>query len=157
MKRWLKYALPYWQYFIIGPLCMIVEVVGEVVMPKLLSVIINMANNGTLTVAGSAQVMTAMIITAIVMMAGGVGGAYFGAKASVNFAATLRADLYLLHASRTAARADAPECYLSTQHHKQACVRQLPFWLVCGCRHGCFDSQLLPQHQRLPARLNLVS
>ena len=94
MKRWLKYALPYWQYFIIGPLCMIVEVVGEVVMPKLLSVIINMANNGTLTVAGSAQVMTAMIITAIVMMAGGVGGAYFGAKASVNFAADLRADCY---------------------------------------------------------------
>ena len=73
---------------------MIVEVIGEVVMPKLLSVVINMANNGTLTVAGSAQVMTAMIITAIVMMAGGIGGAYFGAKASVNFAADLRADCY---------------------------------------------------------------
>ena len=29
-----------------------------------------------------------------VMMAGGVGGAYFGAKASVNFAADLRADMY---------------------------------------------------------------
>ena len=43
---------------------MIVEVIGEVVMPKLLSVIINMANSGTLTIAGSAQVMTAMIIMA---------------------------------------------------------------------------------------------
>ncbi len=94
MKRWLKYALPYWQYFIIGPLCMIVEVIGEVVMPKLLSVVINMANNGTLTVAGSAQVMIAMVVTAVVMMAGGIGGAYFGAKASVNFAADLRADAY---------------------------------------------------------------
>ncbi|MBQ7900976.1 MAG: ABC transporter ATP-binding protein [Clostridia bacterium] len=94
MKRWLKYVKPYWPYFIIGPLCMIVEVVGEVVMPKLLSVIINMANNGTLTISGSMQVMIAMIIAAVLMMAGGVGGAYFGAKASVNFAADLRAEAY---------------------------------------------------------------
>ena len=35
-----------------------------------------------------------MIITAIVMMLGGVGGAYFGAKASVNFAADLRKDAF---------------------------------------------------------------
>ena len=94
MKRWLKYVKPYWMYFVIGPLCMILEVVGEVIMPKLLSVIINMANNGTLTIAGSTRVMIGMIIMAIVMMAGGVGGAYFGAKASVNFAADLRADAY---------------------------------------------------------------
>ena len=34
MRRWMKYVKPYKWYFILGPLCMIIEVVGEVVMPK---------------------------------------------------------------------------------------------------------------------------
>ncbi|MBQ4612973.1 MAG: ABC transporter ATP-binding protein [Clostridia bacterium] len=94
MNRWYKYVKPYLPFFILGPLCMIVEVIGEVVMPKLLSVIINNANDGTLTVASSLSVMGLMILTAALMMIGGVGGAYFGAKASVNFAADLREDVY---------------------------------------------------------------
>ncbi|MBR5134455.1 MAG: ABC transporter ATP-binding protein, partial [Clostridia bacterium] len=92
--KWTKYIKPYWPFFVIGPLCMIVEVVGEVVMPKLLSVIINRASDGTLTVESSLGVMLLMILTAVLMMAGGIGGAYFGAKASVNFAGDLRADVY---------------------------------------------------------------
>ncbi len=94
MKKWFPYIKPYLPYFIIGPICMIVEVIGEVVMPKLLSVIINSANEGTLTIASSMGTMVLMIVTAILMMAGGVGGAYFASKASVNFAADLRADMY---------------------------------------------------------------
>ena len=94
MKRWFKYVRPYMSYFIIGPLCMIVEVVGEVVIPKLFASVINSANEGTLTTGGSITTMVLMILTAIIMMAGGVGGAYFSAKASVNFAADLRQDLY---------------------------------------------------------------
>ncbi len=94
MKRWLKYITPYMAFFVIGPLCMIVEVIGEVVMPKLLSVVINNANDGTLTVASALGTMGLMILAAFLMMAGGVGGAYFGSKASVNFAADLRADVY---------------------------------------------------------------
>ena len=35
MKRWYKYIKPYLSAFILGPLCMIIEVIGEVVMPKL--------------------------------------------------------------------------------------------------------------------------
>ncbi len=92
--RWLKYVKPYWPFFVIGPLCMIVEVIGEVMMPKFLSIIINHATNGTLGVDTSIWVMLGMIGTAVLMMAGGVGGAYFGAKASVNFASDLRADAY---------------------------------------------------------------
>ena len=91
---WMPYIRPYLSWFIIGPLCMIVEVIGEVVMPKLLSVVINRANEGTLTVGVSLWIMVAMIATALAMMAGGIGGAYFGAKASVNFAADLRRDVY---------------------------------------------------------------
>lgn len=35
-----------------------------------------------------------MVLVALIMMLAGVGGAYFGAKASVNFASDLRADLF---------------------------------------------------------------
>lgn len=94
MKKWFKYVRPYLPYFIIGPICMIAEVIGEVVMPKLMSVIINRANDGTLSVASSLTTMLLMILTAVLMMAGGIGGAYFASKASVNFAADLRADAY---------------------------------------------------------------
>lgn len=99
MKKWLKYAKPYTKYFIIGPLCMIVEVIGEIVMPKLYSVIVGHAEEhlhagepgSVWFVAGIAGLM---ILTAVLMMLGGVGGAYFGAKASVNFASDLRLDVY---------------------------------------------------------------
>ena len=106
MKRWFKYIKPYLPYFIIGPICMIVEVVGEVVMPKLLSVIINGATEETLTEWASIGTMGLMILTAVIMMAGGVGGAYFGAKASVNFAADLREELYAKIQSFTFANID---------------------------------------------------
>ncbi len=94
MSKWYKYIKPYLPYFILGPLCMIIEVVGEVLMPKFLAIIINGGNSGELTVAGSTVTMFLMILTAVIMMAGGVGGAYFGAKASVNFAADLRKDVF---------------------------------------------------------------
>lgn len=73
---------------------MVVEVVGEVVMPKLLGVVLNRAEDGILTIGTSLGIMVGMIACAVAMMAGGVGGAYFGAKASVNFAADLRSDIF---------------------------------------------------------------
>ncbi len=94
MKRWFKYIKPYLLYFILGPLCMIIEVIGEVLMPLFLAEVINGAIAGTLTNGESMWVMCMMILTALMMMLGGVGGAYFGAKASVNFAADMRADLF---------------------------------------------------------------
>lgn len=94
MKRWYKYIGPYLPFFILGPLCMIMEVVGEVLMPVFLRSIINDANEGTLTIPGCIGVAALMILTALLMMLGGVGGSYFGSKASVNFAADLRSDVY---------------------------------------------------------------
>ncbi len=94
MKKWLKYVKPYTKYFVLGPLCMIVEVIGEVLMPTYLAKVINAATKGNLTVLMSFGVMGMMVITALLMMLGGIGGAYFGAKASVNFAADVRNDLY---------------------------------------------------------------
>ena len=94
MKRWMKYIKPYTAWFILGPLCMLVEVAGEAIMPRLLGIMINNANEGVLTTGKSLGIMALMILIAIIMMAGGVGGAYFASKASVNFAADLRADIY---------------------------------------------------------------
>ncbi len=94
MKRFGKYIKPYLASFILGPICMIIEVIGEVVMPKLLATVINAQNAGEATVATSLGSMGLMVLTAVLMMAGGVGGAYFAAKASVNFAADLRGDIY---------------------------------------------------------------
>lgn len=98
MKKWFKYIKPYLPYFILGPLCMIVEVVGEVVLPKFLSLIIN-EGIGTKEGVGNGTgyiivISLSMIACAVFMLVGGVGGAFFGAKASVNFATDLRADLY---------------------------------------------------------------
>lgn len=94
MKRWFKYIRPHIVSFIVGPLCMIVEVVGEIMMPWLLRGVLNAGSAGTLTVGGCIGYMAAMILTALLMMAGGVGGAYFGTRASVGFSADLRLDLY---------------------------------------------------------------
>ena len=94
MKRWLQYVKPYKAYFILGPLCMIIEVIGEVVMPIFLGNIINDGINGDLTPAKCVGYAFLMILTALIMMAGGVGGAYFGSKASVNYAADVRRDVY---------------------------------------------------------------
>lgn len=93
MKRWFKYIKPYWVYFILGPLCMIVEVIGEVFIPKLYSQIINngVNNQNVGYIVGMAALMVGV---SVLMLLGGVGGAYFGAKASVNFGADLRQDLY---------------------------------------------------------------
>ncbi len=94
MKRWLSYVKPYKLYFILGPLCMLIEVAGEVLMPMFLGMIINGATDGTLTPAKSMGIAGLMILSAVCMMAGGVGGAYFGAKASVNYANDIRRDIY---------------------------------------------------------------
>ena len=94
MKRWLKYVKPYTLYFITGPLCMIVEVIGEVLMPLFLSIVIDEGTQGTLNVSKSIMYAGLMVLTAVMMMLGGVGGSYFGAKASVNFAADIRRDVY---------------------------------------------------------------
>ena len=63
-------------------------------MPWLLRGVLNAGSAGTLTVGSCIGYMAAMILTALLMMAGGVGGAYFGTRASVGFSADLRLDLY---------------------------------------------------------------
>ena len=93
MKRWLHYARPYTKYFIIGPLCMIVEVIGEIVLPRIYAKIID-TGVATQNVTYIVIACAIMVLTAILMMTGGIGGAYYASKASVNFAADVRRDVY---------------------------------------------------------------
>lgn len=93
MKRFWKYIKPYLSAFIIGPLLMVAEVIGEVALPALMANIINQGavkgDVGYIVATGAV-----MILVAAVMMAGGVGGAYFSAKAAISFAADLRSDVF---------------------------------------------------------------
>lgn len=93
MKRFIPYIKPYKAHFILGPLCMIVEVIGEVLMPFFLAQMINrgIADKSPAYVL---FICALMVLTALLMLTGGVGGAYFGAKAAVGFATSLRNDLY---------------------------------------------------------------
>lgn len=94
MKQYWKYIKPYLPAFIIGPLLIIIEVVGEVVLPYLLSNIIDQGvsnNRGVNYIIGMG---VAMVLTALIMMLGGLGGAYFAIEASTGFANDLRKDLF---------------------------------------------------------------
>lgn len=93
MKRYWKYIKPYLGAFIITPVLMMVEVFGEIILPKLMAVIIN-EGVGNRNISLIVEIGLMMIGTAVLMAAGGIGGAYFGAKASLNFAADLRKDAF---------------------------------------------------------------
>ena len=93
MKRFWKYIKPYLGAFVFGPILMIVEVIGEVLLPKLMANIINIgaASHNVPYIIGMG---IAMIASAFLMMAGGIGGAYFAAKAAISFSSDLRSDLF---------------------------------------------------------------
>lgn len=93
MKRYWKYVKPYLPAFILGPLMMIVEVVGEVRLPAMMADIINIgAANHDIGYIITKGFM--MIIMTFIMMTGGIGGAYFAAKAAMHFGRDLRKDLF---------------------------------------------------------------
>ena len=93
MKRYGKYIRPYWKSFVFGPLLMVTEVVGEVLLPSFMADIINIgaASHNVPYIIGMG---IAMIASAFLMMAGGIGGAYFAAKAAISFSSDLRSDLF---------------------------------------------------------------
>lgn len=93
MKRYAKYVKPYLGAFIIGPCMMLTEVFGEILLPRLMSLIIN---NGVANHDGGyiVRVGLCMLLAAAVMFIGGTSGSYFAAKASISFTSDLRRDLF---------------------------------------------------------------
>ena len=92
-KRYKSYILPYKSAFILGPLIMVTEVLGEILLPKFMSMIIN---HGVAQKDGGyiLKMGLVMAITSFLMAAGGILGAYFAAKASISFTSDLRRDLF---------------------------------------------------------------
>ena len=93
LKRYKKYITPYLSAFVIGPLMMLTEVAGEVMLPKFMSMIIN---NGVAdrNLAYIGKMGTLMVLTVLFMAVGGILGAYFYEKASISFTSDMRNDLF---------------------------------------------------------------
>ncbi len=93
MKRYTKYAKPYLPSFFLGPILMLSEVFGDIMMPRLMALIINegVANHdgGYILKIGGL-----MVLVAAFMAATGIGGAYFSSRASICFTSDLREDLF---------------------------------------------------------------
>ncbi len=93
MKGYWKYIKPYLPYFILGPLLMLSEVAGEIVLPKIMASMIDVgiANNDISYVIMRALLMFGCIC---IMIIGGIGGHYMSIKASVLFSADVRKDVF---------------------------------------------------------------
>ncbi|WP_101877770.1 ABC transporter ATP-binding protein [Lachnoclostridium edouardi] len=93
MKRYGKYIKPYKSTFIMGPILMLTEVLGEIMLPKLMSMIINYGV-AEKDIGYILKIGLIMALVTVVMAAGGIGGAYFSAKASICMTSDLRQDLF---------------------------------------------------------------
>ena len=74
-KRYKSYILPYKSAFILGPLMMVTEVLGEILLPKFMSMIIN---HGVAQKDGGyiLKMGLVMAITSFLMAAGGILGRF---------------------------------------------------------------------------------
>lgn len=93
MKRYWKHIQPYWIFFVLSPLLMLLEVYCDVQIPTLSARIINEGitmGDGTAIWALTAQ----MIATLLCAVATGVGASYCATKASVNFCHDLREEVF---------------------------------------------------------------
>jgi len=93
LKRYWKYISPYLGAFILAPILMLTEVFGEILLPRLTSMIIN---NGVLerNEAYIVKMGVIMVLIAVIMAIGGIGAAYYSAKASISFSTDLRKDVF---------------------------------------------------------------
>lgn len=96
-----KYIKPYIGFMILSPLLMLLEVFMDLQQPTLMSVIVDdgilaVNNGGEMDPNMDLIIFTSikMLICALIGMVGGVGCTYFSSKASQNFGADLRADLF---------------------------------------------------------------
>lgn len=97
MKNYWKYIKPYTLFFILGPLLMLTEVAGEIVLPRIMATMIDSGIGDAAAGLGTGYILTraAMMIGFIaVMIIGGIGGHYFSIRASVYFSADLRQGVF---------------------------------------------------------------
>lgn len=94
MKVYYKHIKPYALFFILAPLCMLVEVYCEVKIPSLSAEIINLGGNGG-EIAEMLKLASKMLLFVVFAVAGGIGSSFFATKASVNFCHDLRDEVFV--------------------------------------------------------------
>lgn len=94
VKRYLLFIKPYKLYFILGPLLMLTEVAGEIVLPRMMGEMVDkgIGTDGTIGlgvpyIAAHAAMMIGFIC---LMIIGGIGGHYFAINGAVGFSSDLR-------------------------------------------------------------------
>ena len=105
MNYW-KYIKPHLFFFIVGPVLMLTEVLGEVILPYLMASSlkygVSWSEYGAVSLLGREWsgysyiflIGGMMVLTALIMMVGGVGGNYCATRAATGFAAGLRKDAF---------------------------------------------------------------
>lgn len=89
MRKLLKYLKPYALFTLLAPLSMLVEVGSELVMPKIMSGIVDIGiATGDNSYIISRGIL--MIIIAIFGIMGGIGCTYFSSKAAIGFGTDVR-------------------------------------------------------------------
>lgn len=97
MRIYWKYIKPYLPYFIFGPLLMISEVAGEIVLPQIMGTMIDNGIGAASAGLGIGYILSRALIMAgciLVMICGGVGGHYLSINAAVRFSSALRLDVF---------------------------------------------------------------
>ena len=97
MKQYWKYIKPYTLFFILGPLLMLTEVGGEIVLPKIMASMIDYGIGAQSAGLGIGYILSraAMMIGFIALMiCGGIGGHFFSIRASVYFSSDLRQGVF---------------------------------------------------------------
>ncbi len=92
-KKIMKYLKPYWLWALLGPIFMVVEVIMDLLIPRLLQVAVDsgIANGDNTLVIKSGLYM---LLFSILAWFGGALCTYYATKASVSMGTDLREDLY---------------------------------------------------------------
>ena len=94
IKELLKYIKEYKKASLITPVMMIIEVLMDTLLPFLMAAIVdNGVNKGDM--GAILKVGGLMVLCAVVALFTGIGGGYFGAKASTGFAKNLREAMFI--------------------------------------------------------------
>ena len=97
MKKLLKYLKPYWYIAIGSPICMILEVLVDLALPTIMSIIVNESiGAATLEEGLSVVAKNGALMMALVILGGltGLGAAGFASAASQSFGNDLRRDAF---------------------------------------------------------------
>ena len=97
MKHYWKYIKPYTLYFILGPILMLTEVAGEIVLPTIMASMIDYGIGDATAGLGAGYIIlrALMMIGCIgIMICGGIGGHYFSIRAAIGFSADLRQGVF---------------------------------------------------------------